>query len=628
MEVEKHIKPMFTNIFPFCRCCGTACNNSTLQTTRVTANSPRDLHFCAAMDFKNCFASYVMIASEETIKMESTGIETHHHQKLDDLLKETENFVKNAVKAIQTSHKSKFENIASDNLEIVKKLQREQELTVLDLIQISGKCKLINETSVPQTLHEFLNSQKSEFEEILRKKDNIIKDLKRELKCKDEKDYKILDSHLENINLIVTRMNDQIKILCNNYQEEMCNIEQLLCNRRADIVKSNLKNFELMIKDSFDTQDKFLKSLQEKTITYEQKMNNLVIAEDEDYNALKSKLNADILELEQQLHSTETTYILNEDQLKYNYDILKKRHEDNMKIRSEQKRKLFPLRDQFNAIKSTLNKQSELINSEKEQVASDCGKYKRNSNDLRQKLRNMKRINSKTFCDIWRMNEEAAQILLEEIISLDEEIHSQILNKECYSSNLSFLDDNGPFYKLVDHNEGKETSTINNIQHDERYLNLSASTKEILLKVSSIKTILQINSSSDQDTISQFFIENFDMPENYSLNENDMKHDSADIKFTFGKAKCILQKLMGSQLDIHTDTSKKVSPVSYDQEKNTEYWKNYIAVVNEEKLSLWNTLLENLKKYHEELIKISELESEVSDLLQKNEELLLPLQQR
>ncbi|KAG1681990.1 Dynein regulatory complex protein 1 [Nymphon striatum] len=598
MEVEKHIKPMFTNIFPFCRCCGTACNNSTLQTTRVTANSPRDLHFCAAMDFKNCFASYVMIASEETIKMESTGIETHHHQKLDDLLKETENFVKNAVKAIQTSHKSKFENIASDNLEIVKKLQREQELTVLDLIQISGKCKLINETSVPQTLHEFLNSQKSEFEEILRKKDNIIKDLKRELKCKDEKDYKILDSHLENINLIVTRMNDQIKILCNNYQEEMCNIEQLLCNRRADIVKSNLKNFELMIKDSFDTQDKFLKSLQEKTITYEQKMNNLVIAEDEDYNALKSKLNADILELEQQLHSTETTYILNEDQLKYNYDILKKRHEDNMKIRSEQKRKLFPLRDQFNAIKSTLNKQSELINSEKEQVASDCGKYKRNSNDLRQKLRNMKRINSKTFCDIWRMNEEAAQILLEEIISLDEEIHSQILNKECYSSNLSFLDDNGPFYKLVDHNEGK------GIARNSIYLHFLYK----LIKNRIIQKLLCM--------LLCFFMKmKLLIDERYT-------YEAFNEIMSISKILCLLTYIAS------TDTSKKVSPVSYDQEKNTEYWKNYIAVVNEEKLSLWNTLLENLKKYHEELIKISELESEVSDLLQKNEELLLPLQQR
>ena len=66
----------------------------------------------------------------------------------------------------------------------------------------------------------------------------------------------------------------------------------------------------------------------------------LRIHDAEEYNLVKIKLETDVKVLEQQLQQMRATYQLNIEKLEYNYQVLKKREEENGTILSSQKRKI------------------------------------------------------------------------------------------------------------------------------------------------------------------------------------------------------------------------------------------------------------------------------------------------
>lgn len=69
-------------------------------------------------------------------------------------------------------------------------------------------------------------------------------------------------------------------------------------------------------------------------------LEQLRIHDAEEYNLVKIKLETDVKVLEQQLQQMRGTYQLNTEKLEYNFQVLKKREEENGTILSAQKRKI------------------------------------------------------------------------------------------------------------------------------------------------------------------------------------------------------------------------------------------------------------------------------------------------
>ena len=67
-------------------------------------------------------------------------------------------------------------------------------------------------------------------------------------------------------------------------------------------------------------------------------LEQLRIHDAEEYNLVKIKLETDVKVLEQQLQQMRATYQLNIEKLEYNYQVLKKREEENGTILSSQKK--------------------------------------------------------------------------------------------------------------------------------------------------------------------------------------------------------------------------------------------------------------------------------------------------
>lgn len=76
----------------------------------------------------------------------------------------------------------------------------------------------------------------------------------------------------------------------------------------------------------------------------------------EEYNSLKIKLESEVQMLEQNIQNAKATFQLNLEKLEYNFQVLKKRDEENTITKSQQKRKITRMQDNLNNLKLKLIK--------------------------------------------------------------------------------------------------------------------------------------------------------------------------------------------------------------------------------------------------------------------------------
>merc|ERR550519_759744 len=106
-----------------------------------------------------------------------------------------------------------------------------------------------------------------------------------------------------------------------------------------------------------DKEQEYMRARERRVEDYEQQLQQLRIQDAEEYNTVKIKLETDVQILEQQLQQMKATYQLNQEKLEYNFQVLKKRDDENTITKSQQKRKITRLQDLLNNLRLKLNKQ-------------------------------------------------------------------------------------------------------------------------------------------------------------------------------------------------------------------------------------------------------------------------------
>ena len=102
-----------------------------------------------------------------------------------------------------------------------------------------------------------------------------------------------------------------------------------------------------------DLEKKFLEMKMISVDTNDANLERLRIDDNEEYTVLKLALEAEIQLLEQQIQQLRTTCLLNSEKLEYNYQVLKKRDDENSVTVAQQKRKITRLQDQLVSYHST-----------------------------------------------------------------------------------------------------------------------------------------------------------------------------------------------------------------------------------------------------------------------------------
>ncbi|CAI9620753.1 unnamed protein product, partial [Staurois parvus] len=326
----------------------------------------------------------------------------------------------------------------------VEKIDNEAKSSYEKFQSITKKWLLSREKKIPQELWAQLNSQQQQCAQLIGDKNKLIGELQQELKRKDDQYVKDLKKQAEDIDLLIERMEDQVKNLIKTYREELLLIEKSFEQERRELLDKDQKKWEQGMQSRRDKELENLLNRMKKVEEYEKQLNHLRVQDGEEYNIIKIKLETDVQILQQQLQHIKATFQLNQEKLEYNFQVLKKRDEENTITKSQQKRKITRLHDVLNNLRIKLDKQIKQYKEDNQSLTDDFKRIVEQYKELQKKMRHFASVDAKKFHDIWVMNEEEMKQLVHQALEGDRIIQEQQLGLPWIAPELQFMDNVGP----------------------------------------------------------------------------------------------------------------------------------------------------------------------------------------
>ncbi len=293
--------------------------------------------------------------------------------------------------------------------------------------EISQKWLKTKSMKIPQDLQGLLQAQKATCSAMIDEKDKLINELQQELKSKDNQYVKHLKKQAEDVDLILERMEDQAHTLWKAYQKELSIIEESFVTERRELLDTQQAEWEKAIGERSSKEKEFLEAREKRIEENERQIQHLRVRNAEEFNRVKIKLETDIQILQQQIQQMKATFQLNAEKLEYNFQVLKKRDEENNVTISLQKRRITRLQDTLNNLRGKLSKQEKTCQAELQALMEEYRKNTEQYRELQKKVKHFQLTDHRRFHDIWRMNEDKVRSLAKEVECADKIIHEQQL---------------------------------------------------------------------------------------------------------------------------------------------------------------------------------------------------------
>ncbi|XP_050527925.1 dynein regulatory complex protein 1-like [Daktulosphaira vitifoliae] len=285
-------------------------------------------------------------------------------------------------------------------------------------------------------IHNDIKNIREQGIQLMKQKDNIIKELIKEIddtisKSLREKNlqnydlamlYKIADNHLndikkihnENLNMIIDLMNKEMQ-------------------------KKQLKDvtsWDLLFDQIIDGQMFFV---EERLRILEDKEKNLMIQfEENEEKAKNSRINA-IKEFDERIRELEFVKIKcfeNTEKLQYNYDVLKKRTEENAIALASRKRLINAMRQTVYDLKAKLEENDKQYKSRIPILKQNIIQINSDIDRLENKVDIIAKIEAQKFENCWAQEQTQIINIIEQIYNIDRVIHNKYLGIEWDSKNL------------------------------------------------------------------------------------------------------------------------------------------------------------------------------------------------
>lgn len=258
-------------------------------------------------------------------------------------------------------------------------------------------------------------------------KDALIGEMQTNLKARDDDYVRLLRGHAADVDTMLGYMDDQVKSLTKEYRRELEDIEKTFMQERQELVAAARREWDTAMAERRSKEMAFISRSHERVEEQEHQLEHLRTSDSEEYNAIKRKLEQDIMQLEQQLQQMKATYQLNTEKLEYNYQVLKKRDEENTVTISQQKRKINKLQDILNNLRAKIAKQERQIQAENMSLTEEYTRVSTQFQELQKKARHFQALDRKRLDEVWEMNEETNTALARDLLDADRVIHEQQL---------------------------------------------------------------------------------------------------------------------------------------------------------------------------------------------------------
>ncbi|XP_071663391.1 dynein regulatory complex protein 1 [Patagioenas fasciata] len=371
-------------------------------------------------------------------------------QRLAKLLFEGTQMVTNIQVAADLRETQRRAEEAELKLRRLERLEKEAKSGTARFAEITSKWALATERSIPQELWQLLDRQQQRCTRLLEQKNQLIGDLQQELKNKDEQYVQAIKQQSDDINLLLERMEEQIRTMLKTYRHKLLQIEKAFELERRELLDSNKKKWEEAIQAHNAQELEYIHTRLRKVEEFEKQLKQLLLQDEEEYNSMKIQLEVEVQNLEKQLQQMKATYHLTQEKLDFNLQVLRKQDEENAIIRGQQKRKINRLYTIFSNLRTKLAKQEQQFREERQSLAAHCERIVEKCKVVQRKMRHFALCDSEKFTEVWLMNEEEAKGLMRKALDADLVIHTQQLGLHWEEPRYWFLNNVGPLgcYKV------------------------------------------------------------------------------------------------------------------------------------------------------------------------------------
>ncbi len=554
--------------------------------------------------------------------------------------------------------------------------------------EIMRKWSTAKGKKIPQELQELLQQQKAACDAMSDEKDKLIGEFQQELKAKDDQYVKYLKKQAEDIDLILERMEEQARMLLKAYREELGEIEGSFDAERRALLEKHRAEWEETMEKRQGREKEYLEERERRIEENEAQLQHLRVRNAEEFNRIKIKLETDIQVLQQQIQQMKATFQLNAEKLEYNFQVLKKRDEENTVTISQQKRKLTRLQDTLNNYRTRVSKQEKAHHDELITLMEDYRKNTEMYRELQKKVKHFQLADAKRFHDIWAMNEEKVRSLSSEVLSADEIVHKQQLGLDweapppvespmlhilqqtraetqqsqatLYASQV--LSEAGSNRDSVSEHAPSVSSTTtipvyptylirailellcqeSDFLIESKLARLLApleKDEQMLMRLDSIFKALGVDTEEDVRTLAKFFIQEETLEDETAPRDEENPPPTAEPRAEASKPSLIhpnevpqalrrlVEHLHPSSGKSRSSKAKSRTLTSHDKALDGQFWGDMAQVLPDSHERVWSALLEGLEGYHSTLAERAKLIEDTDALQQQNVELRMLLSQ-
>eukprot|EP00050_Salpingoeca_kvevrii_P020977 m.104829 g.104829 ORF g.104829 m.104829 type:complete len:705 (-) comp9116_c0_seq2:384-2498(-) len=501
-------------------------------------------------------------------------------------------------------------------------------------------------------LQTLLEEQRALCNELIGAKDTIIEDCRRELKARDDEYVKNLRAQASDIDTLMQYMTEQIDQLNKEYAQQLEQIERTFMQERGELLEQARAEWKEYMDARREGEEEYVQNQTKRIAENESMIDQMYITGSEEYSQLKIKLETDIQNLEQQLMQMRATYQLNAEKLEYNYQVLKKRDEENTILATQQKRKINRLHDQLNGLKKKIQKLQKQYHDENAALTEDYKRIAEQFQELQKKFQHFQATDVSRYDQVFEMNEETNVALAKKLLAADQILFEQQLGLQWLPPHeLVFDSSNEAGEELAQaeaayHEEHPEEAPMEPVEQvsqetirrvfdllcDEAGFLLEAkldkllaplsATEQSLVKLDTMFKALGIDSQQDIVRLAKYFIKKRDSEEDADPGSE----ASAPELVHPNEVSRALKEFAADHRQIKGFNRQQEELVSGKNHRRN-FWADLLEVVPEDHDRVWDALLGGLEKYSTVLEERASAIESVDNLKLQNSELRMLLQQ-
>lgn len=210
---------------------------------------------------------------------------------------------------------------------------------------ISSQWAELEELKDPMGLYVGLDEQKMRIAELMKQKDDIIGECCKELHAADKRYLQDLDKQKIDLDFLVERIDSQIEMMEKSYKKQLEVLESKIYEERHILRIAATKRWDDLHRRQSVSEKIKMQKEKELLEMYTKEVDRIRLTQEEEIRATRTRLELDNQALQIELERTKAAILSNKEKLNYNYKVLKKREDENVVIRNQQKRRLDRLRE-------------------------------------------------------------------------------------------------------------------------------------------------------------------------------------------------------------------------------------------------------------------------------------------